>query len=84
MDLRNVWEVGLIGLRSEDRGTGASRLLCRFGQLAGGWGRVLRWRGQPDDLPRVTQLLSGRSRILRPKPGICGSGHSLREASCAE
>ena len=45
MDLRTVVEVGLVGLRSEERGTGASRWLCRLGQLGGGWGRVLRGRG---------------------------------------
>lgn len=42
MNLRNVWEGGLIGLRSGDKGAGTSSSPCRLGQLGGGWGHVLR------------------------------------------
>lgn len=36
MNLRNVWEGGLMGLRPGGTGTTTSLSLCRFGQLGGG------------------------------------------------
>ena len=84
MDLRTVVEVGLVGLRSEERGTGASRWLCRLGQLGGGWGRVLRGRGYCMICPGSLTFSVEEGRVLRLKAGIYGSGDSLREASCAQ
>lgn len=37
MDMRNVWEIELMGFRSRDR-QGNFKMPFRFGQLVGGWG----------------------------------------------
>ena len=84
MDLRTVVEVGLVGLRSEERGTGASRWLCRLGQLGGGWGCMLRGRGLCMTCPGSLTFSVEEGRVLRLKAGIYGSGDSLREASSAQ
>lgn len=84
MDLRTVGEVGLVGLRSEERGAGASRWLCRLGQLGGGWGHVLRGRGSWMTCPGSLTFSVEEGRVLRLKAEIYGSGASLREASCAQ
>lgn len=53
MDMRNVWEIELMGFRSRDRGKETSRCLSDLGSWLEG-GAHVEMKGQLDNLPKIT------------------------------